>query len=290
MKALIFGVAGQDGFYLKRLIEEKKITVIGVSRSGGPYLKGDVADTEFVSSVIRKECPDYIFHLAANSTTHHDGLFENHRTISTGTLNILESALKFSRHSKIFLSGSGLQFVNMGLPIKETDPFYGGSPYAVERIHSVYAARYFRTLGVKVYLGYFFNHDSPLRSERHLNQRIVMAAKRIAGGSGEKLELGDISVRKEFSFAGDIAGAVWQLVNNDTVFEATIGSGQAFSIQDWLDICFGRVNVDWKTVVLPNPLWKKEYDVLVSDPATIFGLGWSPRVDIIQLADMMFNK
>lgn len=290
MKALIFGAAGQDGFYLKNLLEEEKVAVIGVSRSAGPYFKGDVGDAEFVSGLIQKERPDYIFHLAANSTTRHDALFENHGTIATGTLNILESALKFSPHSKIFLAGSGLQFVNRGLPIKETDAFDAGSPYAVERIHSVYAARYFRTLGLKVYMGYFFNHDSPLRSERHLNQKIVMAAKRIAAGSGEKIELGDISVRKEFSFAGDIAGAVWQLVKNDTVFEATIGSGQAYSIQDWLDICFDRINVDWKSVILPNLLWKKEYDILVSDPSTIFGLGWSPRVDIIQLADMMFNN
>ena len=290
MKALIFGINGQDGFYLCSLLQQKKIDVIGISRSKTAWLYGDVGDFKLVSELIKKEQPDYVFHLAANSTTSHDALFENHETISTGTLNILESAYRYSKHTKIFLSGSGLQFVNKGAPISEKDEFYAGSPYCVSRIQSVYAARYYRELGLSVYVGYFFNHDSPLRSERHINQKIVMAAKRIATGTHEKIEIGDIAVKKEFSFAGDIARAMMMLIQNDNVFEATLGSGKAYSIEDWLNICFTYFGLPWEPYVTHVDGFRSEYDILVANPETIFSLGWKPETSINRLAEIMITQ
>jgi GDPmannose 4,6-dehydratase len=200
-KAIIFGANGQDGFYLIQLLKNKGIEVIGVSRSGD-FLKTDIGSLEEVSTLIQKEQPDFIFHLAANSTTRHDAMFENHRTISTGTFNVLEAVRLHAPNAKVFISGSGLQFQNQDLPIKESDPFEARDAYSVSRIHSVYAARYFRTLGVKAYVGYFFNHDSPRRSERHMAQKIAAYASRLLKGMcDEKLSIGDMSVVKEWTFA-----------------------------------------------------------------------------------------
>lgn len=290
MKAIIFGINGQDGTYLQALLKTKGFEVIGVSRSKGDWLIGDVSNFSLVSEVIKENKPDYIFHLAANSTTRHDVLFENHQTISTGTLNILESVYKFSPSSRVFLSGSGLQFSNNGSPICESDPFVATSPYCVSRNQSVYAARYFRTLGLKVYVGYFFNHDSPYRSEKHVNQMIVQAVKRMAAGSAEKLSLFDPTIKKEFSFAGDIAEAVLTLVQNNYIFEAVIGSGKAYSIEDWVRICFGYYNLSCEDRIVKGMPMKREYDILVSAPKTIFSLGWHPKVDIYGLAKLMIEN
>jgi len=289
MKALIFGINGQDGFYLCSLLQQQKIDVIGISRSKSDWLYGDVGDFKLVSELIKKEQPDYVFHLAANSTTSHDALFENHQTISTGTLNILESVYRYSKRTKIFLSGSGLQFVNKGVPISEKDEFYAGSPYCVSRIQSVYAARYYRELGLSVYVGYFFNHDSPLRSERHINKKIAMAVQRIADGSKEIIEIGNMNTRKEFSFAGDIMKAIWMLVNQDAVHEAVIGSGKAYSIKDWIEICFQSKKIDWHPFIVTKENFTAEYDVLVSAPHLIRSIGWQPEVDINGLAELMIK-
>lgn len=287
MKALIFGINGQDGYYLNTLLNSKHIQVIGVSRSRSNWLEGNVADRKLVEEIIKEHKPEYVFHLAANSTTKHEALFENHETISTGTLNILESVYRYSPHSKVFLSGSGLQFANKGQPISEHDPFEAKSPYSVARIQSVYAARYYRTMGLKVYVGYFFNHDSPLRSERHINQKIVMAAKRIAGGSSEVLEMGDITVRKEFTYARDVVEAIWTLVQNNEVYEAVIGSGKAYSIEQWIEICFSYFGKDWRKHVEQRTDFVSDYKVLVSEPHTICSLGWHARTDIYTLAKLM---
>jgi len=146
MKALIFGVNGQDGFYLSDLLNRREIEVTGVSRSNGSgqWTVGDVARTEQVEALIVEHQPDYIFHLAANSTTRHDALFENHATISTGTLAILDAVDRHVPKAKVLLAGSGLQFVNEGLPLNEESPLDHSSPYVVARNSSLFAARYFR--------------------------------------------------------------------------------------------------------------------------------------------------
>jgi GDPmannose 4,6-dehydratase len=116
---------------------------------------------------------------------------------------------------------------------------------------------------------------------------ISLAAQRIAAGSGETLELGDISVEKEWTFAGDVAEAMFTLVSQDSVFEAVIGSGVTYSIQDWLARCFSLVGRDWREHVHIRGDFVPEYSRLVSDPATMRSLGWSPRTGLPELARLM---
>jgi GDPmannose 4,6-dehydratase len=286
MKAIIFGANGQDGFYLTKLLQEKSIEVIAVSRNKD-FVQTDIANFKEVGLLIQNTQPDFIFHLAANSTTRHEALFENHQTIATGTLNILEAVKQFSLNTKVFISGSGLQFLNAGSPIKETDSFVANDAYSISRIQSVYAARYFRSLGVKTYVGYFFNHDSPLRSERHVAKMISEAVKRIAAGSNEKLEIGDMSVIKEWSFAGDIVEGIWLLINQDEIFETNISSGQGYSIQEWVEECFKIVGKDYRNYVIENNNFKSSYKKLVSDNALIKSLGYKPNVSFSELAKIM---
>jgi GDPmannose 4,6-dehydratase len=288
MKAIIFGANGQDGYYLNELLQQMNCEVIGVSRNGG-FLQIDIANYTMLAQLIAIEQPDFIFHLAANSTTRHDALFENHSTISTGTLNILEAVKTQSPHTKVFISGSGLQFKNEDRPIKETDAFEARDAYSISRIQSVFAARYYRRLGIKTYVGYFFNHDSPRRSERHMAKKIAAFAKRIGDGSLEKLDIGDITVIKEWTFAGDIVRGIIALVMQETVFEANIASGLGYSIEDWLNVCFRQIDKFWQDFVVLNNDFTPEYKSLVSDSSLIFSLGWKPETSFEELAKMMME-
>jgi GDPmannose 4,6-dehydratase len=291
MIALIFGINGQDGYYLNEICKTNGITVIGVSRTNSKWYLGDVSDFNFVESLIKVNRPDYIFHLAANSTTRHDAIFENHESISTGTLNILEAAYRHSPHSRIFLSGSAMQFRNNNLAINESTEFHASSPYSVARIQSVYAGRYFREKhNLKVYVGYFFNHDSPLRNEHHVNQKIVRAAQRIANGSKEVLEIGNINVQKEFNFARDMMEAVWCLVNQNNEFELVLGSGKPYSIEYWLELCFEKLNLNWQNHIQINENFVAEYDKLYCNPERLLKLGYSPSIDINALAEIMIKN
>lgn len=289
MKAVIFGANGQDGFYLRQLLQREHVEAVCLSRSGNGAI-GDVADWNLVEQLMKTHAPDFVFHLAANSTTRHEAIFDNHAAISTGTINILEAVHRHSRHSKVYLSGSAMQFENNGTPIDETTAFAPLSPYAVSRIQSVYAGRYFRSMGLHVYTGYFFNHDSPRRSLNHINQRIADAARTISKGLDKQIEIGDITVKKEFNYAGDVVEAVWILINQDDVFEAVIGSGEAYAIEEWLDLCFASISKNWRDHVRIREDFTPEYKILVSNPALIKSLGWQPKVDIQNLARMMMME
>lgn len=290
MNIIIFGSNGQDGVFLSILAKSNGYNVICVSRSNADII-GDVSNFSFVSDLILKYTPYFVFHFAANSTVSHNALFENHKSICEGSINILEAVKLFSPSTKIFLSGSAMQFKNEGSPIDENSPFEASSVYSIARIQSVYAGRYFReNLGLKVYVGYFFNHDSYLRSERHVCQKIVRAVQRIKNGSKEKLEIGNIEVLKEFNYAGDIVEAIWILVNQNNIFEAVIGCGEVHSIKEWLKFCFDTINKNWEEHTQIKQDFISEYDILVSDPTLIKSLGWKPKFNFQDLAISMLNN
>ncbi len=289
-KAIIFGANGQDGFYLSELLILKKIEIITISRTCGSIF-GDISDNYFVDSTIKALQPNYVFHFAANSSTKHSTLRENHGSISSGTLNILEAVRKHSPNAKVFISGSALQFKNDGNPISETTPFEASSAYSAERIYSVYLARYYREkFQIKIYIGYLFNHDSPLRSGTHFNQKIIKIANDISQGKLEKINLGNLNIKKEFNFAGDIVNAIWIFINQDIEFEVVIGSGIAHPLSEWVDICFEKFGINQEEYILQFGNVYQEYNILVSNPKKIFELGWTPIFDIKLLAKLMLEN
>lgn len=288
MKALIFGANGQDGHYLHEELQRRGVESIGVSRSG-PWVRADVSRLDQVEPLIQQHRPDYLFQLAARSSTRHEALYDNHDAISTGAWNVLESAWRHCRQARVFLPGSGVQFLNRGEPISQDDPFEASSPYSVARIQSVYAARYYRSMGLRAYIGYLFHHESPRRRPAHVSQQVVRAARRIAAGNREALKLGDLGVEKEWTFAGDVARAMTTLVDQEDVFEATLGSGEAHSIEDWVRCCFEFAGLDWREHTSSSGDYVAEYRRLVSDPKILRSLGWRPTLDLPALAAMMMQ-
>jgi GDPmannose 4,6-dehydratase len=252
MNALIFGSNGQDGYYLIEICKINNVETIGVSHSGG-WLKGDVSCYDQVEHLIKEYHPTFIFHLAAKSTTRHDALFENHETISTGTLNILEAVKRHNPDSRVFITGSGVQFENKGMPISETDNIEASSPYAIARIQSVYAGGYYRKLR---YVRYLFHHESPLRQGNHISKVITDTVKRIDKGSDEKILLGNLMVKKEWA---------------------------------WVEICFNKINKNLKKYVSSNFSFSPEYKMLVSYLSTINSIGWKPRVQFDNLCTIMMS-
>ena len=118
---------------------------------------------------------------------------------------------------------------------------------------------------------------------------IADAVVNIAEGKEEIIEIGDMSVRKEWGFAGDIVEAIWTLVQQDDISEAVLGTGEAYSIQDYIKACFAVIGKDWTKYIREKDGFKAEYSQLVSNPATIFSLGWRPQTSFAELVNLMLN-
>lgn len=289
MRAMIFGGTGQDGHYLREILVGDGIAVCSVARQGGDF-QVDVGDAVAVRDVIRDVRPDFVFHFAATSSTAHEHLWANHAAIGTGTLAILDAVDCDLPNTKVLLAGSGLQFVNDGLPLNEESPLDHTSPYIVARNYSLYAARYYRARGRKVYFAFLFNHDSPIRSNRHLNMKIAEAAALAACGGSHRLRIGDLHAEKEFNFAGDITAALWRLVQQDAIYECVVGCGRSHSVLEWVELCFQYVGLDWKQHVDTDVNYRSPYQRLVSDPVKLLSLGWQPHMNLSRLAEIMMAE
>lgn len=278
--AVITGSNGQDGFYLQQLLHREGVDAILVHRMSGI----DLTDPEVVNSLILNTRPSYIFHLAANSTVDHLAAQANHDVIGTGSFNLLEAVFRWMPECKVFLAGSAYQFKNMGEPIKETDEWATDSVYCAARGYSNLLFQAYRAMGLSVFYGYLFHHDSPRRGQNHLSQKIAYAAR-----TKSPIEIGDLRVIKEWTYASDTVEAMWTLVNQNRIWEANIGTGIGRTIEDFVEACFAVMGLDYREFVTTPEGYVAPYRSLTCDPSRIYRTGWKPRHGLEYLAEQMVN-
>jgi GDPmannose 4,6-dehydratase len=272
-KALICGVSGQDGAYLAQLLVKKGYEVYGTSRdvqmSGfGNLVKlgikesirfesMSINDFRSVFQIIRKIKPDEIYNLAGQSSV---GLsfeqpVETLESISVGTLNLLE-AIRFTELPIRFYNAcSGECFgstTEQGAT--EDTPFRPRSPYAVAKAASFWEVANYRD-AYKLYAcsGLLFNHESPLRPERFVTQKIIAAAFRISQGSTEKLQLGNVDIRRDWGWAPEYVAAMHQMLQQETAEDYVIATGKSYSLEEFIRTAFEFYSLDWREHVYTNP-------------------------------------
>jgi GDPmannose 4,6-dehydratase len=103
----------------------------------------------------------------------------------------------------------------------------------------------------------------------------------------ERFSIGDVDVKKEWGFAGDIADGIMTLLCQSQVFEATIGTGVAHSIKDWMSLCFSRFGLNWEDYWDPVPGYAPDFSTLISDTRVMDKLGWRHKTDLPGLLEIM---
>jgi GDPmannose 4,6-dehydratase len=291
MKAIILGAGGQDGHFLcKHLLKQGHEVLCFSHRSGSNYPALDVGDFEKVENIVREIKPDYVYHLAAKSSTRHEFILQNQRSIVSGTLAILEAVDKFSRNTKVFLASSGLIFRNEQRPIAAEDELQISSAYSVARIEALQIARYYRSRGIKVYVGHLFNHESPLRPSGAVVRSLVKDVVDISVGKTETFTIGNPEVVKEWMWAGDAVAAIQIFIRQDDIFEICLADGEGISVRRYAELCCEKVGISYQSHHVTSSGYQTEYSMLVGNSETIRGLGWSPKVNIESLVARMVES
>lgn len=265
-KAIIIGAGGQDGHYLAKILESRKYKVFKTYRTNKSGYKLDIANFNELKNFISRTKPALIFNLAARSDTSHKATHENARTIVIGTVNLLEACFQLGSKAKIFLAGSGLQFENENKPIKKKNALSFRSGYACARNSSLFYARYYRMLGLKIYYGFLFNHESVLRSPFHLTKRLWRDAMRLKNGEIDKIDIIDDSVVKEWSHAGSTCESIYKFVASPKPGEEIIGSGRGYSINQFVLKILSIYKHRHKGKLFKRTGQKAEYKKMVSTP------------------------
>lgn len=298
-RAIITGVSGQDGAYLAKLLLSKGYKVIGLIRprrkmplEGLAFLgildkveikEVDLLDKGAVDELIKYYCPQEVYNLAAQSSV---GLsfkspvntFE-FNTISV--INLLEAIRNYSIETKYYQASSSEMFGNIGennLPLKESVLFHPASPYGISKASAHWiTVNYREAYGLKACCGILFNHESCLRGENFVIKKIVRTALEIKNNQTDKLQLGNLSVKRDWGYAPKFVEAMWLMLQQEAFKEYLICSGEVNSLRDVAEKIFEKFDLDFdKHVQIEETLMRNvELDIIYGDNSKAKKeLGW----------------
>jgi len=310
-RALVFGVSGQDGGYLSKLLISKEYIVYGVSRDAEDsnfenlrklnvldkikLISATISDSKSVLQVIMKVKPDEIYNLAGQTSV---GLsfkepMETMKSISLGVLNILE-AIRFSEFNiKFYNAGSSESFGKNYNVLDENTSFNPRSPYGVAKSTAFWnVAIYREAYNIYACTGILFNHESPFRKEGFVTKKIISTVCRIANGSNEKLALGNINIFRDWGWAPEYVETMWLMLQQDNPDDFVIATGETISLKDFIDIAFKYFDLNMKDhVIIDNNLLRPiEIEKVIANPTKAkLKLNWKAKTKAKSLVERMID-
>ena len=320
--ALITGVTGQDGSYLAELLLTKGYQVHGIVRRTSSFATGridhlrkgfapgsdglqlhygDLGDGTGLRRIIEQVRPDEVYNLAAQSHVRisFDQPEYTADVVGLGTLRLLEALRdhnhRHGRSARLYQAGSSEMFGKVAeIPQRETTPFHPRSPYACAKVYAhEQTVNYREAYGLFACNGILFNHESPRRGENFVTRKITRSAGRIKLGMQSRLALGNLEAKRDWGFAGDYVEAMWMMLQQERPDDYVIATGETHPVQEFLDVAFDRLSLDWKKYVEIDPRFFRpsEVDILIGDSAKARrALEWAPRVSFAELTAMMVDS
>lgn len=309
-RALITGITGQDGSYLAELLLAKGYEVYGLIRRSSTIgderiaylagklklLSGDLLDSQSLLDAVEESRPDEVYNLAAQSfvaTSWKQPVLTGDFT-AIGVTRMLDAVRKAAPAARFYQASSSEMFGKVqAVPQVETTPFYPRSPYGVAKVYAHWiTVNYRESYDMHASSGILFNHESPRRGVEFVTRKITDGVARIKLGLADELRLGNLDAQRDWGFAGDYVKAMWLMLQQEQPDDYVIATNETHSVQEFCELAFGRVGLDWKQYVKQDPRFMRpaEVDLLIGDPAKAKQvLGWEPEVSFKQLVEMMVD-
>jgi GDPmannose 4,6-dehydratase len=310
--ALICGISGQDAAYLAQLLLRRGYRVVGTSRDAAmasfsnlirlgirdqvTVTSSSLTDFRSIIRVLLEVEPHEIYNLSGQTSV---GLsFEQPaealESVAFATLNLLEAIRLLKRPVRFYNACSSECFGDTkGIPADEDTPFRPRSPYAVAKAAAFWQVNTYReAYDLHACSGILFNHESPLRPERFVTQKVVAAACRIASGSRERLRLGDLAVERDWGWAPEYVEAMWRMVQEDDPADYVICTGETQPLSAFVDEVFGAVGLSAKDYIEEDRTLFRPSDILSSVGSAARArerLGWTAQYHMRDVARAMVN-
>jgi GDPmannose 4,6-dehydratase len=333
-KALVTGITGQDGAYLARLLLAKGYEVHGMKRRASSFNTqridgiyadpheenvdffmhyGDMTDSSNIMRLVQQIEPDEIYNLAAQS--HVQVSFETAEYTANadafGTLRFLEAIRTLGLVDKTRFyqaSTSELYGKVQEVPQSETTPFYPRSPYAVAKLYAYWiCVNYREAYGMHASNGILFNHESPMRGETFVTQKIAMAAANIEAGKQKKLFLGNLDSKRDWGHAREYVEGMHAIINHHEGDDFVLATGRTETVRRFVELAFAEldreivwqgdgvdeIGKDAKTgdvlvEIDPRYFRPTEVDLLIGDPSKAKEkLGWEAKIELEELVSEM---
>ncbi|MFT5612471.1 MAG: GDPmannose 4,6-dehydratase [Arenicella sp.] len=300
--ALITGVSGQGGSYLAKKLISDGYHVVGTSRAvaedGSSNLVElkikaslsmralDLQNGQQVLDLIDQLRPDEIYHLAAPSSVARSFIepAETIYSIALTTVNILDAIRKTDKNIPCFIASSTEIFGNCRAPATERSHHNPQSPYGIGKSCAYYQAKIYReAYGLFVCSGILSNFESHLRPRNYVTSKIVNTACEIALGNADKIELGNISITRDWGAAEDFMAAASLTLRQKQPDDYIIATGNSHSLVDFLETTFSRINLDYKDHLVTKEFLIRPLDIkqtICDTSHTESKLNWRAEKDL----------
>jgi GDPmannose 4,6-dehydratase len=220
---------------------------------------------------------------------------ETLESISVGTLNLLEAIRFAGQNIKLYSAGSSESFGDTGeLRANEETAFKPRSPYAVAKATAFWeVANYREAYNLFACTGILFNHESPLRPNRFVTQKIISTAVKIYKGSTEKLVLGNIEIQRDWGYAPDYVEAMWLMLQQSVADDFVISTGVTTSLREFIHLAFDYLGLDDEKYIVINKDLMRPTDLKAgySDPSKAFAkLGWKAKANLNDVIKYMIES
>ncbi len=242
-KALITGSEGFVGKYLRQELEENGYEVTGLDLFPGPNtLVADLLDPEQISTIIRNEKPDCVFHLAGQANVGKSWQIPQ-KTIEinvNAAINLMEAIRQFSPDTSLLLVGSSDQYGNLkeaGVSVSEETPMKPMNPYAISKVAQEQMGRaYAKAYNLKICMTRSFNHCGAGQKSGFIIPDFASGIVKVERGEQDALLVGNLTSRRDFTHVKDIVRAYRLIVEKGQPGETyNVGSGTTYSAQELLD-------------------------------------------------------
>jgi GDPmannose 4,6-dehydratase len=217
---------------------------------------------------------------------------ETQESIYLGTLNLLEAIRFTGKGIKLYNACSSECFGDQGgKAATEETAFRPRSPYAVAKAAAFWqVANYREAYSIFACSGILFNHDSPLRPERFVTQKIARAACRISRRRQKKLQLGNIDIQRDWGWAPAYVEAMFLMLQQERPDDFVIATGETRKLQDFIAVAFEAVGLDWREhTTIDQTLFRPTEIMIGRGDASKAAqkLRWRPKYKMDEVARMM---
>jgi GDPmannose 4,6-dehydratase len=220
---------------------------------------------------------------------------ETIQSISIGTLNVLEACRMADRNIKLYHAGSSECFGDTnGLPANESTVFHPRSPYAVAKTSAYWLVDNYReAYNLWACTGILFNHESPLRPNRFVTQKIISTAKRIKSGKAEKLILGRLDISRDWGWAPEYVEAMWMMLQQPSPEDYVIATGETNTLEYFVEYTFEKLGLDYRDYVTQDQSFMRPADLKIgkADPSKAkMLLKWQANYKMRDVIDFMLEN
>ncbi|MBI1804151.1 MAG: GDP-mannose 4,6-dehydratase [Ignavibacteriae bacterium] len=307
-RALITGITGQDGSYLADFLLAKGYEVFGMVRRASTenferiehirsrihLHQADLLDQLSVIELLKESKPQEVYNLAAQSfvpTSWTQPTLTGEFT-ALGVTKMLEAIKLVDPAIRFYQASSSEMFGKVQeTPQNENTPFYPRSPYGVAKVYGHFISiNYRESYNLFCVSGILFNHESPRRGKEFVTRKITDGVARIKLGKANEVRLGNLDAQRDWGFAGDYVRAMWLMLQQHQPEDYVIATGQSHSVQEFVELAFKHVGLDWRNYVIVDPSLFRPAEVnhLRGDASKAAQkLGWKPEIAFEELVVKM---